>query len=116
VSLIFLILIFLIDRSHNEQWIKDEMDRRLWLCDKWDAQFQLGKVKQADLLQELFDHMNIFLDYREKYYEINAWDEKIALLNYKSQNDLVSIKNRLADYKTWFNIGTHPIIEYMLKD
>jgi hypothetical protein len=22
------------------KWIKDEIDRRLWLCDKWNAQFQ----------------------------------------------------------------------------
>ncbi len=22
-------------RAHNEKWVKDEMERRLWLCDKW---------------------------------------------------------------------------------
>jgi hypothetical protein len=92
-----------IDRSHNEQWLKDEMDRRLWLCDKWDMQFQLGKVSQNDLIRELVDHMSVFLDYREKYYGIKAYDEKVGLLNYKSQSDLTSIKNKLTEYKNWWS-------------
>ncbi len=89
--------------DNKTHWIKDEMDRRLWLCDKWDAQYQLGKVQQNELLRELVDHMNIFLDYREKYYDIKARDEKIALSNYLYQNDLTSIKNKLTDYKTWWS-------------
>jgi hypothetical protein len=92
-----------IDNAHNEQWLKDEMDRRLWLCDKWDAQFQLGKVQQNELIRELVDQMNVFLDYREKYYGIKAYDEKVALLNYKSQSDLTSIKNKLTEYKNWWS-------------
>ena len=92
-----------IDNVHNEQWLKNEMDRRLWLCDKWDAQYQLGKVQQNDLLRELVDHMTVFLDYREKYYGMKAYDEKVALLNYKSQSDLTSIKNKLTEYKNWWS-------------
>ena len=92
-----------IDNAHNEQWLKDEMDRRLWLSDKWDAQYQLGKVQQNDLLRELVDHMTVFLDYREKYYGMKAYDEKVALLNYKSQSDLTSIKNKLTEYKNWWS-------------
>lgn len=91
------------DRAHDEQWIKDEMDRRLWLCDKWDAQFQSGKVAQADLLKELVDHMNVFLDYRQKYYGISATNDKKTLANYLYQNDITSIKNKLAEYKTWWS-------------
>ena len=91
------------NKSHDEQWIKDEMDRRLWLCDKWDAQFQAGKVSQADLLKELVDHMNVFLDYRQKYYGISATEDKKALANFLYQNDITSIKNKLNEYKTWWS-------------
>jgi len=99
-----------LDRTHDEQWIKDEMERRLWLCDKWDAQFQSGKVQQNDLLRELVDHMTVFLDYREKYYGMKARDEKIALSNYLYQNDLTSIKNKLTDYKTWWSANKNNAI------
>ncbi len=92
-----------LDNAHDQQWIKDEMDRRLWLCDKWDAQFQAGKVSLSDLLRELVDNMNVFLDYRQKYYGINATDDKKALSNYLYQNDGISIKNKLSEYKTWWS-------------
>ncbi len=35
---------YLKSQSHSIQWIKKEMDRRLWLCDKWFMQLQLEKV------------------------------------------------------------------------
>ena len=38
-----------IDQAHNEQWIKDEMERRLWLCDKWFMALQLGKAGQKEI-------------------------------------------------------------------
>ena len=56
------------------KWIKDEIDRRLWLCDKWNAQFQAGKTNQKDLLYNLHRSMEVFLYYREKYYSVAAKD------------------------------------------
>ena len=31
-----------LDKAHDEKWIKDEMERRLWLCDKWFQQLDEG--------------------------------------------------------------------------
>jgi hypothetical protein len=92
----------ILDKSHDEQWIKDEMDRRLWLCDKWFEQLQLGKADQSQVLQEAVKSMNIFLDYREKYYGMKAADDKIALSDYLYKNDITSIKNKLSEYKDWW--------------
>jgi hypothetical protein len=95
----------LIDRTHNEQWVKNEMERRLWLCDKWFLQLQMGKVDSDSTLREVVDHMIKFLDYREKYYGINASNEKGVLDNYLINKDGTAIKNKLTEYKTWWSVN-----------
>lgn len=89
--------------AHNIQWIKDEMDRRLWLCDKWNAQSQAGSVTQADLIYNLVRSMNVFLKYRQKYYRVDATDEIKALDTYNRNNDIASIQTKLTEYKTWWS-------------
>ncbi len=88
--------------DYNIQWIKDEMERRLWLCDKWSMQLQLGKVSQSDMLTALVDNMTIFLNYRQKYFGVSADNDLAALTNYLAANDGTSIKKKLDDYKTWW--------------
>jgi hypothetical protein len=83
-------------------WIKDEMERRLWLCDKWFMQLQLQKVTEQQTSQESVKSMNIFLDYREKYYSMAAVSEKNLLAGYLSTNNGTGIRNKLAEYKTWW--------------
>jgi hypothetical protein len=91
--------------AHNEQWIKEEMERRLWLCDKWLLQVQMGKVQLSDALRTIVDCMVVFLDYREKYYGMSAKDEKVGLYGYLSAKDGTSIKNKLTEYKNWWNVN-----------
>ena len=88
--------------ANKTTWIKDEMDRRLWLCDKWFYQLQLGKVQQSDALQAAVKSMNVFLDYRTKYFGIKAADEKNLLVSYLSTNNGAGIKNKLVEYKAWW--------------
>ena len=89
--------------AYNVQWIKDEMDRHLWLCDKWNAQFQAGKTTQKDLLDELADNMEVFLNYRQKYYGISADADLEAFFGYKQNNNIASIQTKLTEYKTWWS-------------
>ena len=81
------------------------MDRRLWLCDKWFYQLQLGKVQLAPVLQEAVKHMGVFLHHREKYYGIKAADEKNLLDNYLMQNNGTGIKAKLTEYKNWWAVN-----------
>ncbi len=87
------------------KWIKDEMDRRLWLCDKWFYQLQLQKVQQSQAFQEAVKSMNVFLDYREKYYGLKAADEKNLLAGYLIQNNGTAIKAKLKEYKDWWALN-----------
>jgi hypothetical protein len=101
-SKIILIDLDLKSDSHNIQWIKDEMERRLWLCDKWNAQFQAGKVIQSKLLEELVDHMCVFLNYRQRYYNLPATADIETLSGYLENNDAASIQAKLSSYKAWW--------------
>ncbi len=90
-------------KAYNVKWIKDEMERRLWLCDKWLMQLQLGKVSQKDTLDAMVKHMNVFLNYRQKYYSVTATEDISALNTALRASDGTTIKNKLATYKTWWS-------------
>jgi len=92
-------------RSHNEQWIKDEMERRLWLCDKWFVRLESDRSKLPSILKTIADHMVVFLDYREKYYGISGKDDKLALMGYLSAKNEAGIKSKLTEYKIWRNVN-----------
>lgn len=93
------------DSAHDVQWIKDEMDRRLWLCDKWFMQLQLRKVEEKQVYQESVKSMNIFLDYREKYYGIKGADEKNLIAGFLNANNGTGIKAKLKEYKDWWTVN-----------
>ncbi len=91
-------------------WIKDEMDRRLWLCDKWFMQLQLRKTEEKQVYQETVKSMNIFLDYREKYYGQKAVDDKNLLASYLNTNNGTGIKAKHKEYKDWWVVNKEKAI------
>lgn len=92
-----------LDKAHDSEWIKNEMDRRLWLCDKWILQIQPSDALLRKKLRNIVDHMKVFLDYREKYYALAAASEKQTLDGYLAQNDEASIRAKPTEYKAWWN-------------
>jgi len=91
--------------TYKTKWIKDEMDRRLWLCDKWFMQLQLRKVEEKKVYQASVKSMNVFLEYREKYYGIKAADEKNLLSSYLYTNNGTGVKAKLTEYKNWWTVN-----------
>ena len=98
-------IILVLDKAHDVKWIKDEMDRRLWLCDKWFLQMTLKKADEKQVYQETVKSMNIFLEYREKYFSMKAADEKNLLSDYLSANNGTNIKAKLKEYKDWWSLN-----------
>ena len=91
-------------------WIKTEMDRRLWLCDKWFMQLQMQKVEEKLVHEEVFKNMKVFLKYRERYYGIKSDDEENLIYTYFLQNSGTAIKTKLLEYKNWWGVNkTKPI-------
>jgi hypothetical protein len=94
---------FVFDAARDEQWIKDEMSRRLWLSEKWFAWQAGGNVEMVEALDEVVDHLEEFLDYRQRYFGMNADQEKMDLIAAKRSNDDVAIKAKLTQYKQWWD-------------
>jgi hypothetical protein len=90
-------------------WIKDEMDRRLWLCDKWFMQLQLKKADEKQVYQESVKSMMVFLDYRDKYYAIKSANDKELLIQYLRQNNGTGIKAKLIEYKNWWAVNREKV-------
>jgi hypothetical protein len=87
------------------RWIKDEMDRRLWLCDKWFLNPPIKRDGVRPVREEILDSMNIFLNYREKYFGVKAEDEKNLLAGYFTSNNAAGFKAKLAEYKDWWEMN-----------
>ncbi|HEY6010112.1 MAG TPA: hypothetical protein VIX18_01475 [Nitrospirota bacterium] len=83
------------------KWIRDEMDRRLWLCDKWLQRIPAGKAAAMPDDRSV-ESLRVFLDYRERYFGVKAEDEKNVLTGYLSSNNAAGIKARLREYKDWW--------------
>ena len=74
---------------------------------------QLQKVKLEDTLQASVKHMEVFLNYREKYYGIAALNEKQLLWGYRDKNDGTSIKAKLKEYKDWWAVNKDKAISIL---
>ena len=89
--------------ENKTKWIKDEIERRLWLCDKWLQQLDEGKTEQYKVISEVVnDHLEVFLDYREKYYGISAAEDKQILSGYLQAKNEKEIRKKLTEYKQWW--------------
>ena len=91
------------DQDHDIQWIKDEMERRIWLGDKWFVWQAGGNTTIRDTLQKVSDNITIFLDYRQKYFGINGDSDKENLYQLVSTQNLQGVKDKLSEYKTWWS-------------
>lgn len=83
------------------KWIKDEMERRLWLGEKWLAQIQ-PSTQLGNKLQSAAGSMMVYLNYREKYFGIHAKDEKNALASALGRYNVAAVQARLTEYKAWW--------------
>lgn len=91
-------------RDHNVKWIKDEMERRLWLGAKWMGRFAVTPAPdQRGILKQVADHLEVFLKYREKYHGLSATNEIVALNDLQRATNVAGIQTKLDDYNKWWN-------------
>jgi hypothetical protein len=98
-----------IDSNHAEQWLKDEMERRVWLAEKWIALIK-AQNKQEEL-RNVREHLEVFLKYREKYLGEKIRDKEISGL-YKAdeKEDIVGMEERVKGYREWWEANkTKPL-------
>lgn len=90
-----------LDRAYEENWNKDEMERNLWLCDKWFS--KLGEVELDKVVYEVVFSMNSFLILREISFGISGVKEEKIIWEYRKNQDISALKNKVIEYRNWFN-------------
>jgi hypothetical protein len=53
--------------SHTESWLRNEMERRVWLMEKWAGVGNADVLKQAEAMRTILTHVEVFAKYRQKY-------------------------------------------------
>jgi hypothetical protein len=53
--------------SHTESWLRNEMERRVWLMEKWAGVGSADVLKQAEAERAILEHAEVFSKYMHKY-------------------------------------------------
>lgn len=89
--------------EHSVKWIKDEMERRLWLVIKWMGRFPTTPAPdQRGILRQVADHLEVFLKYREKYYGFAAKNDVLALDDLLRRQDATGIQGKIDEFQKWW--------------
>jgi len=98
-------------QKYDKDWVKNEMDRRLWLCNSWMAWMHGGGEDFDWKFKNVIYQLYGFLDYRDFYYKNGVErylkknfgvDEKKVLWGYYRQKDEAAMKNQLEEYRRWW--------------
>jgi membrane carboxypeptidase/penicillin-binding protein len=53
--------------AHTESWLRNEMERRVWLMEKWVGVGNADVLKQAEAERAILEHAEVFSKYMHKY-------------------------------------------------
>jgi hypothetical protein len=91
-------------KSHNHsiQWLRDEMERRIWLSEKWitlmKAQSNPGELSSVK------DHLTKFMEYRKKYLGRGYGSTEVQeLWDIEKKKDIAGMEKKVKAYRDWWN-------------
>lgn len=90
------------DQNHTKKWIKDEMERRLNISNMLFERIRTATLPEKKALKEAVDSLNVFLEYREKYFGKESKFEKQLLQENLDTNNQTDIKKKLSEYNKWW--------------
>ena len=90
------------DEVHDKKWIKDEMFNRLTLSGYWFDFIRTGNIEKKKALKATVNNLNVFLDYRDRYFNAPSKNEKQLLQEHLNANDLTEIKKKITEYNKWW--------------
>jgi hypothetical protein len=85
--------------AHSVQWLRDEMERRVWLAEKW---LPLAKGDNSKV-ENVVDNLIEFLKYRDKYLGKSGKNDAIELGKYNNNKDIESLEKKLKSLREWWN-------------
>lgn len=92
-----------LDNRHKIQWIKDEMERRLWLCDKWLQSIGSGNVRLKIGLESIGEDLKRFGAYRDRYFSKRPPSDDAQIDAYVEALKGSEIKAKVKEYRTWWS-------------
>ncbi|MEW6419947.1 MAG: hypothetical protein AB1480_17840 [Nitrospirota bacterium] len=90
------------DQNHNKKWIKNEMERRLNISNMLFERIRTATLPERKALKEAVDSLNVFLEYRERYFDKESKFEKKLLQEHLDANNQTDIKKKLSEYNKWW--------------
>ncbi len=91
--------------THNEKWIKDEMGRRLWITGKWLEAHGAGTAELKDTLYNTYKSLEVFLRYREKYFEVGAIDHIREIYAFKKEGQVAGMQAKAQELDQWWQLN-----------
>ena len=85
--------------AHSVLWLRDEMERRVWLAEKW---VPLAKT-DASKIDNVVKSLKIFLKYREKYLGKSAKTDLADDYKFKQAGDVASLEKKVISLRKWWN-------------
>lgn len=92
--------------SYTEAWIRNEMERRVWLMEKWVGVGNADVLKQAEAMRTIRTHVEVFARYREKYLGEKAQDLMLAFLTAveaAAGKDWPKLVEEVGKLRTWWD-------------
>ncbi|MDH4163982.1 MAG: hypothetical protein OEW15_15030 [Nitrospirota bacterium] len=93
----------LVSKENKTAWIREEMERRLWLCDAWLKAIGAGTVRIGPGLSNIADSLKSFNKYRKKYYGLKSLPDERTIDGYAENLQGSEIKALVQESRTWWS-------------
>ena len=90
-------------RERKTTWIRNEMERRLWLCDKWLQMIAAGNARLKVGLENIGDNLKRFGGYRDQYFGKRPPSDDSQIDEYVEELKGTEIKAKLREYRKWWS-------------
>lgn len=94
------------EASHDDDRARTEVNRRLWLSEKWLAHIQPNDPELHGKLAEVVDCIKEIVTYRERFYRDISRDsakkETSLLSELLQRSDEEAIRSKLGEYSSWW--------------
>lgn len=87
------------------EWVKNEMERTLWLCEKWFHNYDADGGEAARAIRKVEGLLETFVRYQEEFFPEEIEDIELRLLEIVSAIDIRGLSDLHSTYDQWWEIN-----------
>jgi len=84
------------------EWVKNEMERTLWLCEKWFHKYESDGREAERAIREVQGFLETFLRYQEEFFPEEIEDLEMRLLEIYFAADIRGLRDLHSAYDRWW--------------